>query len=93
MIQQGLHVMERLNGLIDTGQDEQKPCFVHLIEPMYRGAEHVMRDYTGLYLSFIEQLYINQDIPTVISWLESQRMEYLPLRIQVRALEIDCAAV
>lgn len=89
MIQQGIQVMKQLQLLLDIGQNRLKPCFVHLIEPMYRSAERVMHDYTSLHLCFIEQLYTYQDAPAIISWLETQRLEYLPLRVQVGALEID----
>ena len=85
MIQKGLHVMERLHCLLALRERMQQPCFTHLIEPMYRDAEDVVRDYTLLHLDLIEQLYTHSETAAVITWLEAHRMEFLPLRMQVRA--------
>ena len=87
MIQKGLHVMERLHCLLALHERMQQPCFTHLIEPMYRDAEDVLRDYTSLHLDLIEQLYTHSETAAVITWLEAHRLEFLPLRMQVRAFD------
>ena len=84
MIQKGLHVMERLHRLLDLQERMQQPCFTHLIEPMYRDAEDIVRDYTSLHLDLIEQLYTHSEAAAVITWLEVHRMKCLPLYTLVR---------
>jgi hypothetical protein len=84
MIQKGLHIMERLHRLLDLHERMQQPCFTHLIEPMYRDAEDVVRDYTSLHLDLIEQLYTHSEAVAVITWLEVYRMKCLPLYMLVR---------
>jgi hypothetical protein len=79
--------MERLHCLLALYERMQQPCFTHLIEPMYRDAEDVVRDYTSLHLDFIEQLYTHSEAAALIRWLEAHRMKCLPLCTLVRNFE------
>lgn len=56
---------------------------------MYQDAEIIVKDYISLFTELIEKLKKEEDIVEVIAWIEKRRMDFLPIRMKVRALLIE----
>jgi hypothetical protein len=54
-----------------------------LIEPVFRDAESVAKDYFQVLSELIRRIEEAEDIPPVIRWLEERRVAYLPVRMKI----------
>ena len=91
MIDAGVRIIDRLIELITVKEKNKEKRFNNLIEPLYRDAEVIVKDYTDLFMGLIKRLESSAEVAEVITWIEDRRMLYLPIRIKVRALlrELD----
>jgi hypothetical protein len=86
MIDAALQVADRLAILLPLQDQQDETVFTGLIDPMFRDAESVVSDYTSLYLDLIMAIYTQAEEDGIIHWLEAHRIDFMPLRIKVRAL-------
>jgi hypothetical protein len=86
MIDAALQVADRLAILLPLQDQPDETVFTGLIDPMFRDAESVVSDYTSLYLDLIMAIYTQAEEDGIIHWLEAHRIDFMPLRIKVRAL-------
>ncbi len=90
MIDAALHIIKRYRQLLTLSHETCEHRFTELIDPMYRDAQSVFQDYTALHLDLIVQLFTQQDVCEVITWIETRRLDFLPLCTQMRALTLAC---
>jgi len=86
MIQAALQVADRLATLLPLQGEQDETVFTSLIDPMFRDAESLVYDYSSLYLDLIMAIYSQAEETGIIQWLEAHRIDFMPLRIKVRAL-------
>lgn len=86
MIDVGLKVLDLLKDLLATREKNRAKVFQTFVEPMYRDAEEVFKNYLLLLQEVALRLERREPIPSVIRWLEEKRLERFPVRIKMRAL-------
>lgn len=88
MINTALTIIDRFVHLLTLRQELSEKQFEHIVKPLYEDAELVYRDH----LMTFEQLkkMIKNGIPEeeLIRFLEERRLEYLPVRMKIRAVVI-----
>ena len=82
----GITLIDKLVQLINSRQKNKERYFREYVEPMYYDAEAIMNDYTTLFGKLIADLKSKEDVHAITVWLEERRLQFLPLRIKVRAL-------
>jgi len=86
MLDAGISILDRLIQLLSTKEINDEKYFNNFIEPMYQDAETIVKDYISLFTELIERLKKDEDVIEVITWIEKRRMDFLPIRMKVRAL-------
>jgi hypothetical protein len=75
--------------LLNTRERDREKYFNNLIEPLYRDAEVVARDYMVLFAELVQRLQTAATTKELILWLEQRRAAYQPVRMKIRALLAD----
>src|SRR5437660_2079694 len=86
MIEASITIVDRLIQLVTARERNKEKYFNNFVEPLYRDAEAIIKDYTSLFVELIAKLERSDEVPDVIKWIEERRMLYLPVRIKTRAL-------
>jgi hypothetical protein len=86
MLEVAVSVVDRLIQLATVRERNKEKYFNNFIEPLYKDAEQVVKDYLGLFTELAHRLETADDIEPVINWLEERRVAYQPLRMKMRAL-------
>jgi|CZKY01.1.fsa_nt_gi hypothetical protein len=84
-----ISIIDRLIQLLTTRERNREKYFNNLIEPLYRDAEVVARDYMALFAEFVQRLQTAATSKELILWLEQRRAAYQPVRMKIRALLAD----
>jgi hypothetical protein len=82
----GLRVLDKFIELLKVGDKAKKDYFDSVVQPMFEDAELVAKDYIALFGELIAKLKKGQDVLEMTGWIEERRLEFLPVRIKVRAL-------
>ena len=85
MIDSALKLIDRLLQLVKVREDNRAKRFKNIIEPMYQDAQSIMDDYNALFKELITKLETEEDVAPIIQWLETRRLEMVPVRIKTRA--------
>jgi hypothetical protein len=85
VIEATIRIIDYLIKLLDDKKRDRREEFVALVEPLYKDAEVVAKDYFQVLMELIRRLEQTKDIPSVVRWLEERRLAYLPIRIKMRA--------
>jgi hypothetical protein len=80
-----LRLIDYLIKLVDARKLDNRHDFETLIEPVFKDAETVAKDYFQVLSELIRRIEKAEDIPPVIRWLEERRVAYLPVRMKMRA--------
>jgi hypothetical protein len=86
MLEVAVSLVDRLIQLATVRERNREKYFNGFIEPLYRDAEQIARDYMTLFAELIHRLAKAQDTAAVIDWLEERRSTFQPVRMKVRAL-------
>ena len=80
-----LSLIDRLIQLLTLKEKNREKFFNTLIEPLYKDAEPVAKDYMVL-LSELAHRIEDRPIKETLAWLEEKRAAYQPVRMKLRAL-------
>ena len=80
-----LRIIDYLIKLTNARKLDHRQDFESLIEPVFKDAEAVAKDYFQVLSELIRRIEEADDIPQVIRWLEERRVAYLPVRMKMRA--------
>jgi hypothetical protein len=87
MIDAGVRIVDRLIILLEKRNARREHYFTSFVDPVFRDAEVVARDYIALFGTLIAKLKRrDEDILSLIRWIEERRLDLLPIRIKLRAL-------
>ena len=89
MFEVALPIIDRLIQLATVREKRKQYFFNNYIEPLYRDAESIVRDYDQLLTEIIQQIRSASDTLAVITWMDDRRRTLLPIRTKVRALLSD----
>ena len=82
-------VISRLIQLLHIRERNREKYFNTQIEPLYRAAEIVARDYMSLFAEFVQRLETATTSKELLLWLERRRADYQPVRMKIRTLLDD----
>jgi len=85
MIDTAVKVIDRLIELVKAKGEARAKYFDEIIEPLYQETEEVFRDYVALFRELIRRLEKDESVPDIIRWLEDRRLDFLPVRMKIRA--------
>ena len=91
MIDAGVRIIDRLIQLLQTREKRKEKYFNNFVEPLYKDAETIIKDYNVLFGELISKIE-NENSESgeeIIKWIEQRRVTYWPLREKVRALLSD----
>jgi len=86
MVEVAVSLVDRLIQLATVRERNKEKYFSSFIEPVYRDAEQIARDYMTLFAELIHRLATAKETASVIEWLEERRSGFQPVRMKVRAL-------
>jgi len=89
MIDAGVRIIDRLIQLLQTKEKRKEKYFNNFVEPLYKDAETIIKDYNTLFMELISKIEKAEDSTEIIRWIEERRVTYLPLRTKVKALLSD----
>jgi hypothetical protein len=89
MIDAGVRIIDRLIQLLQTKEKRKEKYFNNFVEPLYKDAETIIKDYNTLFIELISKIEKAEDSTEIIRWIEERRVTYLPLRTKVKALLSD----
>jgi hypothetical protein len=81
-----LSIIDRLIQLLTLKERNREKFFNNFIEPLYRDAEPVAKDYMGLLAELSHRLERAESTDDLIPWLEERRTSYQAVRMKIRAL-------
>jgi hypothetical protein len=84
-----ISIIDRLISLLTVRERNREKYFKNFIDPLYRDAELVARDYMGLFAELLQRLESATTFEEIIAWLEQRRASYRPVRMKIRALLAD----
>lgn len=84
VIESALRVIEYLIKLLDSRKQNRRQEFEALVEPLFKDAEVVAKDYFQVLSELIRRIEKAKDLPPIITWLEKRRAAYLPVRMKIR---------
>jgi len=84
MIDAAVRILEMLIELFEQKGRRRELYFREFVEPLFKDAEEVAKDYIGLFKDLIDKLEHEDNIPNIIEWIEQRRGFFLPLRIKLR---------
>lgn len=85
VIDPAIRIIDYLIELAKIRKQRDRQDFKTLIEPIFKDAEAVAKDYFQVLSELIRRIEKAEDIPAVIGWLEERRVAYLPVRMKMRA--------
>ncbi len=85
VIDPALRIIDYLIKLIEARKRDHRQDFEILVEPVFKDAEAVAKDYFQVLSELARRIEEAKDIPQVIQWLEERRVAYLPVRMKMRA--------
>ena len=80
-----LRIIDYLIRLVLARKRDHRQDFEILVEPVFKDAEAVAKDYFQVISELARRIEEAKDIPSVILWLEERRVAYLPVRMKMRA--------
>jgi hypothetical protein len=83
-----LSIIDRVIQLLTLRERNRERFFSNFIEPLYRDAEPVAKDYMAL-LTELDHKIQEKTLKENIVWLEERRAAYRPVRMKLRALLQD----
>jgi hypothetical protein len=83
-----LAIIDRLIQLLTLRERDREKFFNNVIEPLYKDAEPVAKDYMALLAELAHRIK-DEPMEEVIGWLEQRRTAYQPVRMKLRALLED----
>lgn len=86
MIETILSVIDRLIQLLSIKENLNEKQFENILKPLYEGAESIYRDYLKTFDDLETMIYNCVEEEKLIRFLEARRLEYLPVRMKVRAV-------
>jgi hypothetical protein len=84
-----LSIIDRLIQLLTLRERNREKEFNNFIDPLYRDAEPVAKDYMAIFTELAHRLEKASNVDEVIAWLEERRAAYQPVRMKLRALLTD----
>jgi len=84
-----ISIIDRLVQLLTIRERNREKYFNTVIEPLYRDAEVVARDYMALFAELVQRLQTAATPRELIFWLEQRRAAYQPVRMKIRVLLLD----
>jgi hypothetical protein len=78
-------LLDRLIQLSSIRERNGEKYFHSFIDPLYRDAEQVARDYMLLFAELVHRLSEAEHPDEVIEWLEERRTAFQPVRMKIRA--------
>src|SRR5438045_661419 len=80
-----LSIIDRIIQLFTVRERNREKFFNSFIEPLYKDAEPVAKDYMMLLAELAHKIE-DEPVEEVIAWLEERRAAYQPLRMKLRAV-------
>jgi hypothetical protein len=84
MLEVAVSVVDRLIQLATVRERNKEKYFNNFVEPLYKDAEQVARDYMALFSELTHRLEKAENTGSVIDWLEERRTTFQPLRMKMR---------
>jgi hypothetical protein len=81
-----ISIIDRLIQLLTLKERDREKFFNNFVEPLYRDAEPVAKDYMGLLAELSHRLEKAESINDLIPWLEERRTSYQAVRMKIRAV-------
>ena len=75
MFETAPYVMQQCQHLLIPCAPRPVSWVTDVLNPLYRGATHLVQDATELYLDLITSLYAHDTVPAVMTWFEARRQE------------------
>jgi hypothetical protein len=80
-----ISIVDRLIQLLNIRERNREKYFKNFIEPLYKDAEPIAKDYMGLLTELAHRVQKARSIHDVIPWLEERRTAYQAVRMKLRA--------
>jgi hypothetical protein len=84
VVESTLRIIDYLIKLLNNKKQNKRQEFEGIVEPLFRDAEIVAKDYFQVLPELIHQIEGAKDISPIVIWLEKRRMVYLPVRMKIR---------
>lgn len=81
-----LVIIDKFIEILTVKEKNKEKYFNNFIEPMFKDAEIIVKDYMELFIELIEKLEKDEETDEIIKWIEKRRYSLLPARTKVRAL-------
>ena len=76
-----LSIIDRLIQLLTVKERNREKVFSNYIEPLYRDAEPVAKDYMSLMVELKHRLETATSVTELVNWLEERRVAYQAIRM------------